>query len=278
MGKKIPILFILQMLTLALFAQVGINTVNPQGVFHIDPQSNTTPAGVNSLDDVIVTSAGRLGLGTIAPSTLLHIKTDGTSAAPVHGLRLEDGNQADGRILAAIDNSGLATWKDLTPLSAMQAETDLSKPRPLIESLNFNTDNYYYVGSYIDLPQGRWMVVVITLIAGGGNVDTPLWVSSTFADASTIANDGQVFANVVTSDIEGSGRVSGLGWTQHYATIMGAIIINNTQLTSRRYYFMMGETSTFGVSAAADVWGREIIRPGPNWGEHNIVAFRIPVN
>lgn len=258
------------------YAQVGINTDNPQGILHIDPNAdyNGTDATRN-YDDIIVTADGKLGLGIISPSTLMHIKTAGTASTPVSGLRLEDGNQGAGRILAANNNTGLATWKDISSVGAVPYQREVTTVGYL-PSMDLNTNNYYYTGSYINLPQGRWMVIVITLISATGNttVDTSLWVSSTFADASTIANSGQVYANVASPDIEGQGRVAGRAWTQHFSTIMGALIINNTTSSTKKYNFMMGETSTFGVT----VTGGYILRPGDgnSWGEHNIIAFRIP--
>ncbi|WP_312992391.1 hypothetical protein [Chryseobacterium flavum] len=52
-------------------AQIGINTANPQGTFHIDAGKNNPGTGVpdNSVtsDDFIVTSDGSVGIGTVSP-------------------------------------------------------------------------------------------------------------------------------------------------------------------------------------------------------------------
>ncbi len=51
----------------------------------------------------------RVGIGTATPSTKLDIQTGGTSAAPVPGFKLVDGNQLDERVLTS-DGNGIATW------------------------------------------------------------------------------------------------------------------------------------------------------------------------
>lgn len=63
-------------------AQVGINTQNPQGVFHTDGKSSTettnnstgVPTDAQLSDDVVIMPDGRVGLGTIPdPSAMLEI-------------------------------------------------------------------------------------------------------------------------------------------------------------------------------------------------------------
>lgn len=82
-----------------LNAQVGVNTKEPKGMLHIDPRSDTQTDGSNASDDVIITNDGKLGIGTLNPNVLLHIKTNGTTTNPITAFRLEDGNQGNDRIL-----------------------------------------------------------------------------------------------------------------------------------------------------------------------------------
>ncbi|MDQ0068155.1 hypothetical protein [Chryseobacterium lathyri] len=53
--------------------QVGILTSNPQGSFHIDGAKDNSAAGIppvaQQANDVVVTSQGSVGIGTIAPNT-----------------------------------------------------------------------------------------------------------------------------------------------------------------------------------------------------------------
>ncbi|MDR6461646.1 MULTISPECIES: fibrinogen-like YCDxxxxGGGW domain-containing protein [Chryseobacterium] len=69
------------------YGQVGINTTNPQGVFHVDGDKNNPTTGVPATgqqsDDFVVLSHGKTGIGTIVPTHQLHVK------AVVNPLRAE---------------------------------------------------------------------------------------------------------------------------------------------------------------------------------------------
>jgi len=91
---------------LALYAQVGIKTENPQGVFHIDGQGNTN-GNLNRADDVIITQNGDVGIGTV-PSSRLDIKSSSFGA-----FRLEDGSEGPGKVLSCVSADGKATWANL---------------------------------------------------------------------------------------------------------------------------------------------------------------------
>lgn len=53
------------------YAQIGINTPNPQGIFHVDGSKDNAataaPTVAQQANDLIVTSAGILGVGTTTP-------------------------------------------------------------------------------------------------------------------------------------------------------------------------------------------------------------------
>lgn len=62
-------------------AQVGINTSNPQAAFHVDGAKDNPLSGVPSntqaANDVVITSTGEIGIGTLSPA----VKIDTRSAA-----------------------------------------------------------------------------------------------------------------------------------------------------------------------------------------------------
>ncbi|SHG16551.1 hypothetical protein [Dysgonomonas macrotermitis] len=89
-----------------LFAQVGINTTLPQGILHIDAQSNTSGT-TNTRDDVIILENGNVGLGILSPSVKLHI----VSVTQGGGFALQDGTQGANYILVS-DADGNAFWKE----------------------------------------------------------------------------------------------------------------------------------------------------------------------
>lgn len=74
------------------FAQVGVNTANPQAMFHVDGGKDNpltgAPSTTQQQNDVVITSAGNVGIGTTTPSRKLEIVSP-TSPA----LRIKDGSQ-----------------------------------------------------------------------------------------------------------------------------------------------------------------------------------------
>lgn len=102
--KKLYILsaFILYCI-LPAHSQVGINIQSPTGIFHIDPKGNSP---TSTTDDVVVTTDGNLGLGTLSPQAKIHLNTASTQTA----LRIVDGNQKSDRVLVSADAIGGATW------------------------------------------------------------------------------------------------------------------------------------------------------------------------
>ncbi|SHF77320.1 hypothetical protein SAMN05444362_1104 [Dysgonomonas macrotermitis] len=256
-------------------AQVGINTQNPQGIFHIDPQADTSGTS-GSGDDVVVKDNGYVGIGTVDPVSRIHIKTQGTATSPETGFILEDGNQSEGKILTAIDDTGLATWKELVVFDAVMFNRSTSSP-----NLNLETNpNFYATNSTITLSPGRWVVLVVMFITTRTATVTAYYgsdqfgVSATFSDPTLLANNGQPLNNIRTLDLEGFGVVSGQFWTGYYSGILtGSVIINNKSNADKVYYFMVGNIEYNGNSAPAGLY---IGGPGGGWGEDNIVAYRIP--
>ncbi|SDI94509.1 hypothetical protein [Chryseobacterium jejuense] len=65
------------------FAQVGINTTNPQTVLHVDGAKDNAatgaPTAAQQLNDFVVTSTGNVGIGTTAPQKKLDINANNAS-------------------------------------------------------------------------------------------------------------------------------------------------------------------------------------------------------
>ena len=109
--KKNITLFVTLIVNVALYSQVGINTQNPQGIFNIDggkdnPTTGSAHTAAQQRNDLVFTANGNLGLGTISPTTKLHID-NGTSNGAI---RIIDGTQAAGKVLTS-DANGVATWQ-----------------------------------------------------------------------------------------------------------------------------------------------------------------------
>lgn len=76
---KIKITLIILLFSGSFFqAQVGIKNANPQGTFHIDGQQNNpvtgTPNASQSIDDFVIKSDGKVGIGTVTPQANLEVK------------------------------------------------------------------------------------------------------------------------------------------------------------------------------------------------------------
>lgn len=111
MMKK-TLLILVAFFGMIINAQVGINTQNPQGMFHIDGSKDNPPAAAPNAqqqsNDVIVTAAGNLGIGTTTPTRKLEIVSTSSPA-----LRIVDGNQNLNYALMS-DANGNGTWKALS--------------------------------------------------------------------------------------------------------------------------------------------------------------------
>lgn len=77
-----------------LRAQVGINTQDPKGIFHL-----------HLTEDVLVDGTGNIGTGTLSPTARLHLKSSVVGSA----FRLSDGSEGENKILLG-DKDGYAWW------------------------------------------------------------------------------------------------------------------------------------------------------------------------
>ncbi|WP_131701441.1 hypothetical protein [Chryseobacterium sp. FH2] len=110
MKKNILLLSMITFSSMAL-AQIGINTSNPQGVFHIDGAKDNPATGIptstQQLNDFALLNNGNVGIGTVAPTNKLDIRSTTNGA-----VKIADGTQAANRVLTS-DANGVATWKDI---------------------------------------------------------------------------------------------------------------------------------------------------------------------
>lgn len=137
-------------------AQIGVQTENPLAVLHVDPLRDTNSTGTsNTSDDVVITSAGNVGIGTVAPAAKLDIR--GT-------FRLRDGNQALNKVLVS-DASGNAQWSDRPKLEVIE----VNNINTLLSGKTFTTTPTYS-GISITLPKGAWQVMFQVTCNASNNV------------------------------------------------------------------------------------------------------------
>ncbi|PWN68305.1 hypothetical protein C1631_016535 [Chryseobacterium phosphatilyticum] len=83
---KKTLLLLSAVVSVTAASQIGINTSNPQGIFHVDGSKDNAVTGVPTIlqqaNDFTITSTGSVGVGTVVPhsSALLDINTDGLAA------------------------------------------------------------------------------------------------------------------------------------------------------------------------------------------------------
>ena len=211
---SIIILFLLPMLSIA---QVGVRTESPQGIFHIDPQSNTTSSSATYSDDVIVTNSGNVGSGTLTPSNKLEIH--GTSQ-PV--LKIADGTQANGRRLVS-DSNGVGTWR--TPSTEMHRIVG-----PNMLGLIPPVSQPKYSGHSITLPQGTWIIRYnltwhITFNPGVAYANTVCYI-----DVFLATNQ-----NAPHNILNGSWTIVPVPYGTSYTSSQVSIVYNVTQPTQTIY-------------------------------------------
>lgn len=127
-------------------AQVGVNTLSPLGIFHVDPKGDTsTTAGTS--DDFIIDNNGRVGINTVTPTASLDI---------VGNMSVVDGTEGNYNVMTS-DADGLGSWNRLTYTTKVDGVvTEPLQPLKL-GSLSV-LENFTDVGASITLPAGQWQI------------------------------------------------------------------------------------------------------------------------
>lgn len=229
-------------------SQVGINTTNPQGIFHIDGAKDNPAAGTPSVlaqaNDFIVTASGNVGIGTTSPTRKLEVVS---TTSP--SLRINDGSQQAGYYLIS-DANGNGSWKSLT--ASITANFPLSGYSGAVNSTG-------YSGVSITLPPGQWLILTNMLLKAtnqpsGGN---GAWVRLQWSRTQGSSN---------TSGISGSLN-SGI-FVAPFGLATGSSIINNSASSNTTFYLNLSGTDIFGsYTGNWDNLGSS------NWTENSIIAY-----
>ncbi|WP_312554967.1 hypothetical protein [Empedobacter brevis] len=140
--KKHLIILMSLFSSVSLFSQVGINTENPQQLFHTDGKSSAAtinpttgaPSVEQQADDVVITNQGRIGIGVTTPTQSLDVNgrtrirnTDvltSTSVSPIF-----------------VDENGLVGKANINPQSQIAFYSTTTAYNASINSFN-NGDNF----------------------------------------------------------------------------------------------------------------------------------------
>lgn len=181
-------------ISIPAIAQIGINTENPQTLFHVDARYTTAttnpatgvPTAMQQQDDVVITKDGRMGIGTISPQVKLEINTQNVSG--VYPLQIVDTTDPTDKILIS-DANGNAFWEapqppvgqvypmqDITTATLSPQGVDILVPN---SSFTIPHDGFYsfevrwwsfYTASYSSI--GRISIVLKLKINGSTTVDS----------------------------------------------------------------------------------------------------------
>ncbi len=174
------ILFTVSFLTFIFqsYAQVGIKTQKPIGVFNIDGAKDNNgsmnPAANLQVNDVTVLSTGFTGIGVTAPTHKLHINTGGTLAAPIKGIKIVDGSQTAGYTMTS-DANGVGSWKYLDQGASAKTAAITSFGTTVVTSDNTNV-GLKNSGLMLHVSPGRWILnigIKVNFTASSNTVGQP---------------------------------------------------------------------------------------------------------
>ncbi len=116
-----------------------------------------------------------------------------------------------------------------------------------------------YTGSSISLPPGKWLVQVSMMLE---NVPGAFWVRSCFSSSNAF--------NIPSPDVIGATNISGYKAPNAYALVSGSIIIENTSLLAKTYYFWSSGVDVYSGVFAISNFGSGL------WHEDQMIA--LPIN
>ncbi|REC71514.1 hypothetical protein DRF60_20580 [Chryseobacterium elymi] len=220
------------------FGQVGINTENPQQMFHIDGQKDNPATGIPNVtqqkNDFVVTSAGNVGVGVVVPTAKIHT----VSEVPYDAFQMQDGSQAAGRFLSS-DANGKGSWVN-SPLTPIVFGLKNTSEITLIPNQN--------IGHSITLSKGKWMVYIGLLVNPTGNASPSnnTWMRITLSDSSSSQQDSG-FDFLTSSLVSGWLNSISTTSTTRYTFLNGVIPVEITSNGSVTLYLRTREFSDVGT-------------------------------
>ena len=263
MRKKIPISLILLLLIISLSAQVGINITTPQGVFHIDPQGDTS-GSTNTSDDVIIDANGNMGIGTITPTTKMDIRGK---------IRIADGNQQNGYVMTT-DGNGFGKWASMS--STLKANMDgfsatgVNIPMTTANNSNVGAIKWFYTNTYLNIDPGKQMIAA-SFYSSIPNAQL-LSTSIAFKVIYRLSTSSSSLIDPVFAMPQGGRQISGIGNSPNTAiSYLGYWLIENTATVSQKYYLWVSVyfPATFNNAShyfdrlGASLWVENIVTSSP---------------
>lgn len=262
-------LFLLLIVPICSFAQVGIGTTNPQAVLHIDGYKNTTVpvTSTNTGDDIVVTTTGRIGIGTTTPAAKVSVINPSLTIPTV---RIADGTQGLNKLLIS-DANGLASWvyaNNSQPIVGVFAATS----GMVYSYASHDTSNLVYTNTYVDVPNGTWQLNYVFLFQNSGTRNSNDWVEYR---TSLVEVSGTTPGAAITPDIFNGNTVNThvYGNASLYSLGRGTFIIKNQTAGTKRYGIVFLKPIKFSSETAKSIVFSSMF--SYNRGENSLSAFRI---
>lgn len=146
-----------------VYAQIGVNTVTPQGVFHVDSQGNTS-GGINGTDDVLISSAGNVGVGIVTPTAKFDLRGD---------IRILDGTQQRNYVLMS-DAVGVGSWTKIAYLRVISG-SDANAALANFPVSAGGEGQFRDSGVRITLPAGEWQIAFTATYFNNTSSSLNIW-------------------------------------------------------------------------------------------------------
>lgn len=233
--NRLFLILYLTFCTSLLHAQVGINTMNPLGIFHIDPKGNTNAAGTSGIaDDFIVKNDGAGGVGI------------GIGTIPAQGASVD----------LAAKNKGLA----LNTVALTGTGDLITVPSPVQGMLVFNTLNSsdLYPGICLFNAQtNKWEQMAFTKETNTVQIAVSISNVATTPVSPTVINNGEYAGVSIPFALLGSStagiRITEDGTYAFALNLVGSFESKDFLATdqSNMYLFMLRKSDMEIMDAAA---------------------------
>jgi len=229
----------------------------------------TSASGTTSTEKMIINKVGRIGIGTTAPLSLLHL--GGTPGTVASGLTFGDGDtglyeSSDDRLVVSIAGSSKFEWRNTTgtfgSLTSAGGQIGAAAATATSPALNFTDDANTGIGKAADdqLSLIAGGVEMLRLVEGTSDylrVPNNVWISGVDTAGTGVVNMMKVNAN---DEIEIGGQLN-IG-TLGLAEDSGAVTLVNMPVsatpaagTDESYTFAIDNDSILTVFAEADSSG-----------------------
>lgn len=253
-------------------AQIGINTDNIQNnlLLQIDAKGNNPKSGVvnpeQALDDFAISNDGKVGIGTLDPQVKLHIVTGGTASNPNPQFRLEDGEQAQSKVLTS-NAQGVGYWDNYVPGAVIGNFNSNGVNISSAESALRNTN------TKIRLAPGMWAIFYTLIVETNKNVGISkgnrVVVKTSIADSATLSSNS-LFATPSPDIVNTSDYHESIVWVEGRSVLIGRYIINNTDASDKDYYIIAG-----AVANPLNIPPLNILDVGKGRDGSSLFAFRV---